>query len=416
MPKQPRKPSVANSRLWGYQPLYDRLLFGLALLGVLITVHLIIQQGRGFDRGCLGFSAPNATEATFDCNAVVHSEAGKLFGVSNAYWGLAYYLVLSVLGAVVAFSTAVKQLRVKQIRALFIVFGFLYSLYLLSYQYFRIEEFCALCLASAATAAVLFIIQMIVFMRKPEVAHEISTRANSRREAPLFASLAILVLVLVGADTIYFKNLESPQQPIAAVSAPGAEAVQLTGAECRYDPEKGPYENYNELVGFGDPVEGNLQSPVTVIEVFEPNCPHCKALYPVMREAAEKYGKQAKFYFKPVVFWQQSVTQVLALQAATQEGKFFDMMERQFELQNPKGLNLEQLEQIATQIGMNGEAMGARIQSGMYNKVVADQRAKIMEGFGITSVPMVIINGHVVDSDSRTLDCLGQLITAAAKS
>lgn len=416
MAKQINNPTVQKGRLHTYHPFFDRALFILALLGVIVTVHLIIQQGRGFDRGCLGFSAPTGTAA--DCNLVVQSDAGKLFGISNAVWGLGYYLVLAALGAAAAFVSGKTLQQLKQGRAALILIGFLYSLYLVYVQYSQIGEFCVLCLTSAGIVTLLVIVQAIEFMQTPNREHATAKPRNLAREAKLIASLAAVILVLVGADVVYFNNLEETRAPVAAATE-GSQPVEVAeagAAECMYDPQKPVIANYKEAIAFGDPMKGNPQAPVTVIEIFEPNCPHCKTLHPIMSEVVEKHGDKASFYYKPVVFWQQSVLQAIALQAAAQEGKFFEMLELQFAAQNPQtGLALPQLEQIANEIGMNGEAMSQRINAQMYNSIVERRNAMLMETFGITSVPVVLINGRTVHSSSRTVECIGQLINEAAQ-
>ena len=73
-------PSSSNPRsrlpagLRSFRPVLDRLVFALALLGVLLAVHLWIQQGRGFDRGCFGFSQPDPS-VTIGCEVVTASTA-----------------------------------------------------------------------------------------------------------------------------------------------------------------------------------------------------------------------------------------------------------------------------------------------------------------------------------------------------
>ena len=66
------------------------------------------------------------------------------------------------------------------------------------------------------------------------------------------------------------------------------------------------------------------------MEYFDPNCPHCRDLYPIMKEVAEEHGDQAKFAYIPFPLWwqdpshpQYSLVQVEALHAAMQEGKFW---------------------------------------------------------------------------------------------
>ncbi len=387
----------------------------MALLGLLVTVHLMIQQGRGFDRGCLGFTTSAAVEATFDCNAVVTSGAGKLLGVSNAVWGFLFYVVVAALSAVIAFVSGQTLTRLKVIRALLIVFGFLYSVFLVSYQYIAVREFCALCLMSALVALALFVIQAVAYFRSERQNAKIMTGRNFKREATLFASLAALTILIAGADYAYFDRLEAT--PAVAMNEPVMDAT--TGEPipgCAYDAERAPLRNYLELVNFSDPARGKAGSPVTVIEFFEPNCGHCRALFPVMEEVAKREGEQARFYYKPVVFWpDRSLAQVEALHAAAQEGKYFEMLERQFALQDPRtGLSRERLKEVAAEIGMDPKVLGERFDTGLYRGVIQRETEQAVNELGINSVPAVTINGRFVAGTGRTVECMTELIKQAA--
>ena len=76
----------------------------------------------------------------------MQSEAGQLWGVSNVIWGLLYYLGIVGLSFAVALVPAAILPQVKKIRALMIVFGFLYSGYLVFYQATQLGQYCVLCL------------------------------------------------------------------------------------------------------------------------------------------------------------------------------------------------------------------------------------------------------------------------------
>ena len=73
-----------------------------------------------------------------------------------------FYLALTIVGYMVG---KVGEERVgsiqKNSRRLMIVAGFLYSLYLVNYQFNSIGELCALCLTSAGIAALMFITLMV---------------------------------------------------------------------------------------------------------------------------------------------------------------------------------------------------------------------------------------------------------------
>jgi len=410
-------------RLGTYRPVIDRLLFGLALLGLMVVVHLWIQAGRGFDRGCFGFSGPTTQVA---CEAVIQSDAGKLFGVSNIIWGGLYYLMLVGLGLAVAFLREPGLQRLKQGRAVLIGTGVLYSAYLVSVQSIQIGEYCKLCLMSASIAALLFLVQTFEWFNPVSPSIMIQKTKKWAREPALFVALGLLTILMAGADVLYFNNLDnatpaeaSVAQAVAEVTAPSPEAPTSeapmpapSGAECQYDEELNEVQDYNALVDISDPYLGNLDAPVTVIEYFDPNCPHCRILHPVMKQVIAAYGEKARFYVVPFVLWQHSLVQTEALYAAAQDGKYFEMLDGQFARQKQSGLSVDELKDIAAQIGLDPEMMMGRIERGLYRDAVLRRREAAIE-MGLGGVPAVMINGRFVTTASRTVACMGQLIQEA---
>ena len=405
-------PANSKPRPFGvYRPALDTAVFILGLLGILVVLHLWIQADRGFDRGCFGFSS---TPATVECEVVTQSDAGTMFGVSNVIWGLVFYLGLSLLSFATVSVGPKKLVSVKQLRAGAIGIGFLYSLYLVYVQTAQIGEYCKLCLISAGIVAILFILQVIDF--------RLTSKTGSAAEAEppaarfkLFTGLVIATVVLAGADVLYFQNLppnevvqSASTPPVAEGSAVGDQAL----GDCQYDLDKPTVENYRDLVTFTDPSMGNPDAPVTVIEFFDPNCPHCATLHPIMKQVVEQYGDRAWFVWRPFLNWPASMSQIEALYFAAQDGKFFEMMEEQFRRLSPQAISIDELGEIATQIGLDGDLMRTRLQRGLYQNIIMRQRQAGVEA-GIRSVPAVMINGRFVRT--RSASCIGQLIEAAAQ-
>lgn len=418
-----------------YRPVIDRVVFGVAVLGILTSVHLGIQQKRGFDQGCFGFSTSQQVEDSFDCAAVTQSEASNLFGVSNSTWGLLFYLAVASLTALAAFNVRGKLEQFKWARAALIFVGFAYTLYLVYYQFFGIGELCALCLTLAGLTTILFVLQAVDYRKSPESKTQRApsmTSISSKRELKYMGAVALLALVLIGADFAYFGSLDvaepsvAENQPAPRVSNAQADSPRTSNAqadsprvgtgECAYDPQKAPVEDFSQLINFFDPEKGNPNASVTVIEYFDPNCPHCKTLHPIVDKVAESHGDKARFVFKPFVLWNHSITQSEALYAAAQEGKFFDMLDHQYAIQQPQtGLSEDQLRAIAEQIGMNPDVLMQRVRSGLYRRMLAEQKEMAADA-GVTGTPAVLINGRFVDGRSRTVECLAQLIDQAAQS
>ncbi len=231
-----------------------------------------------------------------------------------------------------------------------------------------------------------------------------------------FSLFAVLPLLLLGGFGAGFGPAASPApDSVPAIDARLASRTTPGAAECSYDTARPPIENYQSLLSFSDPMMGNAKAKVTVIEFFEPNCPHCATLYPVMERLAQKHGKIARFYMKPLVYWpQQSLKQVQALHVAAQQGKYFEMLSRQMARQQRGGLSLDQLKTIAGEIGLDPGVMAERIETGMYTRDIQQQYQKAVVDHKINSVPAVLINGRFVSGESKTAECLDQLIRQAA--
>ena len=124
----------------------------------------------------------------------------------------------------------------------------------------------------------------------------------------------------------------------------------------------------------------------------------------------KKLSRDALFVFEPNPLWSHSIAQIQALLLASEEGLFFEMLDKQFLLQQPgKGLNLRQIKEIAKEIGMDDALLEERMKNADYIEYIMEQR-KIRRAHKITSAPTVIINGKIVHPNSKTVDCFETLI------
>jgi protein-disulfide isomerase/uncharacterized membrane protein len=441
--------STLKARLGTRRPILDRVLFGLALLGVLVAVHLLIQQGRGFDRGCLGFSEPAAAAqaSTFNCEMVTQSGAGTLLGLSNAWWGIGFYLAVAGL-SVAAAALERQRLRFAATRALLIGGGLLYSAYLTYHQFAGLGALCALCLTSAGIALALFLVQGAMLVGPLAALGSSDSSKQSMDSTSSFrpvrwAAAALGLLVLIGADVAYFSSLDvaspepaaaaqassessapmgkaaptsekTPARSRAAVPSPSADTTEekkenaALPSGCRFAPGAEQVET-SRLVSFGDPVFGKADAPVTVVEFFDPNCPHCKTFNTTMKNLTEQYGDQARFVYKPIPLWRRSVNQIAALHAAAKQGQFKAMLDAQFARQQRGGFTDEQLAEIAREIGMNPDPMLTQIQQGAYQQQIQRDR-RLAKQAGVSGTPAVVINGRRVARRAKNAQCLEALI------
>jgi protein-disulfide isomerase len=224
--------------------------------------------------------------------------------------------------------------------------------------------------------------------------------------------MVAVVLVLILGDFAYFSSLEraaiTPDLPVAEARAINVET------QCGFNEEYQPFSNLDALIQESDAVRGNLDAPVTIIEYFDPNCPHCKTTFPVMNALEKKHGERVRFIYKPVaILGAQSDLQVAALRAAAEAGKFKEMLSLQFENQKPsQGHTMSELKDFADQIGMDGDAMGDRIRDGDYRTAMVREN-RLFSQMGFSSVPTVLFNGRVVASRSRFVECFDHFIDEA---
>ncbi len=172
-------------------------------------------------------------------------------------------------------------------------------------------------------------------------------------------------------------------------------------------------EDFTSLISISDPYMGNLDADVTVIEFFDPNCPHCATFHPIMKQVVEDSGQHAHFYMVPFPLWQYSLMQVEALFVAAQDGLYFEMLEAQYAHQKQGGMSMEELTVLASDIGLDPEIFRQRLERGLNQPQILERRKKIVDT-GLRGTPSVMINGRYVASDSKSRLCLNELIAEAA--
>ncbi len=402
----PRKQDLPAGRLAAHRPLYERILFILALAGVLVAVHLNIYYGAE-----QVVSDDFVCGAAFDCQAVLATDPMPL-GVPSAVWGLLFYLAVAGVCAGIAFFSDEKRVLLKKARVGLIGFGLVYSLYLTGYQFFALSDRCLLCLISASIVTLMAVVQAVYLFKPAKPTRSRRVAPALKREYQLYGILAVLLLLLAGADFVYFNSLDLPAAGTAEAMSLAAD-LPVDVSQCRFDTEKQYYSNINLLIGEDDPIKGNPDSPVTLIEFLDPNCPHCKTVHPIMKRVAYKYSDQVRFVYKPIALLGGSVShsleEVAALYLANEAGQFSEMLDLQFINQNRAGLSVSQLSGFARQLGLDARQFTQDLTSGRLTNRIRRQRQVFLD-LRLTGVPTVMLEGRVIDTGSRSVGCLSHFI------
>ncbi|MBU0592055.1 DsbA family protein [Candidatus Micrarchaeota archaeon] len=208
---------------------------------------------------------------------------------------------------------------------------------------------------------------------------------NSGKKVWLFGIFAVIVLAVVAytvfggvsdTDNTYIQNQDQNPDPDQLVP--------------KFDP-------YAEMVD-DDPVKGNPNALVTIVEFSDFECPFCgryfDETYPRINDEYIKTGK-VRYVFRdfPLGFHQYAQKASEAAQCANDQGKFWEMHDILFENRNDLGIT--NLKTYARNIGLDVNEFDQCLDSGKYyNEVQADLLAG--QEYGITGTPAFLINGNLV--------------------
>jgi len=144
-----------------------------------------------------------------------------------------------------------------------------------------------------------------------------------------------------------------------------------------------------------DPVRGNANAPVTIIEFSDYQCPFCARVNPTLDRVRQTYGDKVRIVFKdyPLPNHLEAPKAAEAARCAGEQGKYWEMHDAMFA--NQQALQVPTLKQAARAIGLNGTAFDACLDSG---KHTADVQAGYELGnkMGVNSTPSLYINGRAL--------------------
>ena len=147
-----------------------------------------------------------------------------------------------------------------------------------------------------------------------------------------------------------------------------------------------------------DPVEGDPNAPVTIIEFSDFQCPYCGKFYketlPQITETYIETGK-VKLVFRdfPLNFHQYAQKASEAAECADEQGKFWEYHNILFE--NQDALTIDDLKQYASDLNLDTEQFNECLDSGKYEEEV---KSDMEDGssYGVSGTPAFFINGQLL--------------------
>lgn len=142
---------------------------------------------------------------------------------------------------------------------------------------------------------------------------------------------------------------------------------------------------------------GPVDAKVTVVEFFDPECESCRQVYPIVKEMLKPYGEQVRLVVRYMPFHQNSVYAASALEAAGEQGRYWELLEAMFRRQpewadhhSPKP---EMIPGFARDLGLDMRKFEASLRDEKHRaKVLRDKTDG--EALGVRGTPSFFVNGR----------------------
>ncbi len=144
-----------------------------------------------------------------------------------------------------------------------------------------------------------------------------------------------------------------------------------------------------------DPVKGDANAPVTIVEFSDFQCPFCARwftdTFPQLNEKYIKTGK-VKLVFRdfPLSFHENAQKAAEASECADEQGKFWEMHDKLF--QNAGALGVTNLKQYAADLKLDTAKFNTCLDTGKFASEVQKDMAD-GSSYGVSGTPAFFING-----------------------
>lgn len=159
-----------------------------------------------------------------------------------------------------------------------------------------------------------------------------------------------------------------------------------------------------------DPIYGNKDGDVTVVEFFDYNCGFCKRAIPHIAGLVEA-DKNVKVVFKELpIFGEESEQAALAALASTKQGKYWEM--HRALLERPGRANKQKAMDIARSLNMDVAKLEADMELPETRQVVTDAQ-ELAQSMGIQGTPHFLVGPQTIPGAPE--DLLQQIQTRVAE-
>ncbi len=300
------------------------------------------------------------------CDEVRASIFAHVLGVPTPVFGVAMYLLLALALFFEPLVDAARARRLRQGVTFISGAGFVVSLYLTGVEAFVLHAWCMWCVISAlAVTAIFFLSILDVYHPSPILEGALAKGALKRHVA------ALVVVIAAGVPAFWV---------LARAEAPAPTPPTSSDALRQY------------LIRPDSHVFGNPDSPVTMVEFGDFQCPYCGQTEKTIRRLRQDYGSRVRFVFRqypiPVLhaFAEKAAE---ASECAAEQGKFWPALDMFYDHQTD--LTVPALENYASQLGLDTGRFNRCLESGAMVARVAQDMADA-RALGVNQTPTFFID------------------------
>ncbi len=407
------------------QKILPWLLIALSVAGIWLGMDLTNTHFTVTHQPDVDFDSLCEVSETISCAKVNGSKWSAIdFGgaaeLPVSVPAVAFYVVILLLSLMVAFGKQEKRSHNLALIAGGMVPALAFSLYLVAIQAFAVKAWCLFCLGLDAASISIFVLAWI--------GHGGGIGGILGDIKASVAKIALMVVIFLvvtyGAYGSYADRVQSEGAQIN-LSEPANKADEPEDEE-PVDPEeraKAVAEAQGAVKEFlvdwpaiqpkevkinpFDAVKGTEGAPVTLIELADFECPHCRMAGYFLKDIAHRYGHTVQFVFKHYPLGTacnpnmgrdlhpDSCEAAVGAQCARRQGNFWDFHDQVFD--NQGNLGTKTLMRISDELGLDRAEFEACIQK---ETLWDEVRAQVEDGktLGISGTPAVFINGKELPS------------------
>ena len=147
------------------------------------------------------------------------------------------------------------------------------------------------------------------------------------------------------------------------------------------------------MVAPADPVVGNPNGDVTIVEFFDTRCPYCRKMEPVMESFLTQDHKVRLVYKDLPILGPASVLGTKALLAAQKQDAYASM--RDVVMKLPPDTTLPQIESAARRLGLDWPRMQRDMDDPSVQARI-DTNLKLAHTLGIQGTPALLIGNDLI--------------------